>query len=197
MLKEAVSARGRWVGLSPIADDEDLHDDERRVWIRYPSKAEATCQPAHPSDGDPLVARVRNISRGGINLVVKRWFEPGMLLSVQLPGETDQNGATILAYIVRATAKAGGEWVLGCTFATELSDADLKSLGVSRSRPDAPDQRSWERFPCEMRVTYQVVKTDSPSPKDASVFDISPMGIGIVIPEEIELGTLLNLELRR
>jgi hypothetical protein len=196
MLKEAVSSLGRLVGVAQEADDTQAQEEERRVWIRYPSSAEAACQPANAEDAAPVIARVRNISRGGISLVVNRWYEPGMLLSIQLPDATPESASTILAYVVRSNPKGEGEWAVGCTFATELDEDDLKTLGVPRSRPEAPDQRSWERFPCDVRVTYQVVKADSPSPKDGIVLDLSPMGVGLLLTEALEVGTLLNLELR-
>jgi hypothetical protein len=143
-----------------------------------------------------MVAKIRDISRGGINLLVNRWFKSGMLLSIRLPGSNDQDTSTVLAYVVRATAQNDGEWILGCTFATELGDADLESLGVPRVRPETPDQRSFERFSCDVRATYQVVKTDSPNPQEATVVDVSPMGVGLLIKDVVEVGTLLNVELR-
>jgi hypothetical protein len=196
MLKDAVSSLGRWVGLAHDTGATQAQEDERRVWIRYPSSAEAICQPANADEPASIIAKVQDISRGGINLRVNRWFEPGTLLSIQLPDPSVDNASTVLAYVVRSNPKADGEWSLGCTFATELGADDLQPLGVPRVRPEAPDQRSWERFPSELRASYQVVKTGSPSPKEAAVLDLSPMGIGLLADEELEVGTLLNLELR-
>jgi hypothetical protein len=196
MLKEAVSSLGRWVGLAQSTESTEIKEDERRVWIRYPSSAEATCQPAAPTDSEPVVARVLDISRGGIKLVVNRWFDSGMLLSVQLPGTPQEAGSTVLAYVVRSTSVKDGEWILGCTFASELEEADLRPLGLERVRPDAPDQRSWERLPSDIVATYQVVKADSPNPRSARVLDVSPMGVGLLAEEVLEVGTVLNLELR-
>src|SRR5205807_6678513 len=102
MFKAAVSSLGRWVGLAVDAEDSRILGNERRVWIRYPSTAQATCQPKAPSNSAPILAKVRDISRGGIHLLVERWFEPGMLLSIQLPFEKEEQESTILAYVVRS-----------------------------------------------------------------------------------------------
>jgi hypothetical protein len=195
MLKEAVASLGRWVGLAQ-ASAESIPREERRVWLRYPSTAQAKCQPVAPANSAPITARVRDISRGGIHLLVDRWFEAGMLLSIQLPSENDADQDTILAYVVRSVLQDDGQWVLGCTFATELDAGDLQSLEVPRVRPESADQRSWERTPSDIRATYQVVKTDAPNPRSASVLNVSPMGVALVIGEIFEVGTLLNLELR-
>ena len=45
-------------------------------------------------------------------------------------------------------------------------------------------------------MTYQALKTDSPDPTNAMVADISPLGIGLVVTGDLEIGTLLHLELR-
>src|SRR4051794_5495398 len=71
--------------------------DGRRVGLRSPAGLETTVLPA--SGGDPvrLTARLRNISLGGVSLRVDRPFEPGDLLSVELPGATEQSPCTALA----------------------------------------------------------------------------------------------------
>jgi PilZ domain len=195
MFKEAVASLGRWVGLAQ-ASAESILGEERRVWIRYPSMAQTTCQPAAPANSTPITARVRDISRGGIHLLVDRWFEAGMLLSIQLPSENHADQDTVLAYVVRSVLQDDGQWVLGCTFATELDAADLQTLEVPRVRSESADQRTWERTPSDISATYQAVKTDAPNPRGASVLNVSPTGVALVVGEIFEVGTLLNLELR-
>ena len=49
--------------------------DERRFWVRYPADLETSVQLAdYPSEGRAR-ARIRDISRGGINLVVDQRFQ--------------------------------------------------------------------------------------------------------------------------
>src|SRR5215469_16039595 len=85
--------RRQWGDRSP--------DEDRRVWVRFPSGLETTLQPARGPDGPRLGARVRDVSRGGILLVVDRPFEAGELLSVELPAAEGQPPSTVLACVVR------------------------------------------------------------------------------------------------
>src|ERR1700757_4769355 len=75
-------------------------EEERRVWVRYPADLETTYRPAGHGDAAQLSARVRNISLGGVSLSVDRTFEPGDLLSVELPGATEHSRCNILACVV-------------------------------------------------------------------------------------------------
>ena len=68
----------------------DAAAEERRVWIRYPADMKTTFQPAGAPANTRLSARVRNISLGGINLIGNRSFEPGELLTVELPGASEE-----------------------------------------------------------------------------------------------------------
>jgi hypothetical protein len=143
-----------------------------------------------------LPARVRNISRGGINLVLKRAFEPGTLLSVDLPGSALT--IEVLACVVRCEELEEESWELGCTFAAELSDEDLQLFGARREKPALPDQRGWVRYPCRAEATYQVVRTPEPSGQHAAeVLDISAGGIALQVSGGLAVGELLSLELRR
>lgn len=170
-------------------------DNDRRVWIRYPSDRLAICQSA-AGNGKATLARVRNISRGGISLISDRRYEPGKLLSIQLPGIAEQGTSTVLACVLHVAMRPGQEWVLGCAFATELSDADLEAFGAERRRPVDPDQRAWERFPCSVSVTYRPTDEEDGPEHTAEVDNISASGIGLVVSRPVEVGMLLSLELR-
>src|SRR5690242_3805741 len=95
-------------------------EEERRVWVRYPADLETTVQAAGSPDAVRLSARVRNVSLGGVSLAVDRPFEPGDLLSVELPGATEQTRCNVLACVVHVGEMPEGGWVLGCTFSREL-----------------------------------------------------------------------------
>src|SRR5260370_41739997 len=99
MFKEALASLARWVGRAQSSADSIL-GEERRVWIRYPSLAQATCQPAAPANSAPITARVRDISRGGIHLLVDRRFEAGMVLSHQVPSGANRDQSPGLPYVV-------------------------------------------------------------------------------------------------
>src|SRR5262245_22796659 len=168
--------------------------DERRVWVRYPTHLETTYQPPG-SESSRLSARVRDVSRGGINLVVNREFQSGDLLSIELPRAND-GMHTALACIVRVDRLKGDDWALGCVYSRELGDQELQGFGARRERHAAADQRVWMRFPCNVRATYQQVSTFGAPTTEARVFNISATGVGLLVDEPVEAGTLLSVDLK-
>src|SRR5947209_273680 len=84
--------------------------EERRVALRYACDLGTLCQAADHPDSPRLSARVLDISRGGIKLLVNQPFETGTLLSVELPG------VLVLACVAHVTVGPHEEWTLGCTF---------------------------------------------------------------------------------
>jgi hypothetical protein len=192
MFQRVLQSWGRlvgWGGEAPAAQGE------RRVWVRYPCELETTCRPANDVAPQGFQVRVQDISRGGIHLLVNRRFEPGALLSVDLPGAGDGSGCTALAYVVRVSARPGGDWAVGCTFATELGDEDLGEFGARRLKPEEPDQRTWQRFACEARASCRPVKAPTAEPFPVLVLNIAPGGLGLRVGQAIDLGVLLSVEL--
>jgi hypothetical protein len=196
MLQRTLSSLGNVVGWRKDRSDStpDL-EAERRVWVRYPCDLEASCRPANTPDAMRLSARVRNVSRGGINLLLDCPVQSGSLLSVELPGISDQLNSTVLAYVVRVSRKSGG-WSVGCTFATELNDEDLEPFGARRIKHRPEDQRSFVRFPCNVQAVYRFVKGPEPNAGQARVVNVSANGIGLLTDRPVDLGKLLSLELR-
>jgi c-di-GMP-binding flagellar brake protein YcgR len=179
-------------GLDPAVPADPKEDVDRRVWVRYPTDLETTLQHA-AGDNPQLAARVRDISRGGVNLQVNRAFQPGELLTVELPGERES--LAILACIVRVTLLNEGEWELGCVFARELSEEDLNGYGARRQKPAADDQRLWERFPCQVKAMCHLVGAGESPPLSAQVLNLSATGIGLLVQQAVGTGNLLSVEL--
>src|SRR6516225_2385721 len=75
---------------------------ECRVYERFPVDLQASCQPiAARSDRDIVwPATVRDVSEGGVGLVLKRRFERGAGLAIELPGSDDRPAETLLAKVV-------------------------------------------------------------------------------------------------
>jgi hypothetical protein len=180
-----------WRRLVGGSEHTQTTEDDRRVWVRYPANLEATFQP--PGDTSRFAARVRDISRGGVNLVADRAFQPGDHLSLELPTPSRQTHS-VLACIVRVSPGEPGQWALGCTFARELSDEDLEDFGARRQKHAPSDQRTWMRFPCNIRVSYQHVGEDDTS-HDAQVQNISASGIALLVDEPVDTGVLLTVEM--
>jgi c-di-GMP-binding flagellar brake protein YcgR len=168
---------------------------ERRVWLRFPADLETSYQTAKALGGTRLSARVRNISLGGINLLGNRAFQPGDLLTVELPGASDETPCNVLACVVHCEAEQQGEWSLGCTFSRELNDDALELFGARRERHDPSDQRQWKRFPCDVSARCQLVASDDREQWPCKVLDISATGVGLLVEREIDSGTLLTVEL--
>jgi hypothetical protein len=200
MFKRAMSFLRRLFGgkVDSVMAQPRPTGDERRVRVRYPSRVQVNFQPLNGSSGSQFSAQVRNISQGGIKLQVNRAFEPGDLLTIELPGSEGRSASNVLACVVHASAQENGEWALGCTFAHELTDADLQPFGAKREKPAAADDaRGWVRFPCRVTAVCQDAAAPRQQPWPVEVLNISSSGIGLVVSRTVEPGELLNLELHR
>jgi hypothetical protein len=192
MLTRTFSTWARLLGLGHPA----VVEEERRQWGRIPCDVETTCRPASGPSTGLLRARVVNVSRGGICLILGRRFDPDTLLGVALPG--DESRSEVLACVVRCESAEGDSWELGCRFVATLSDQDLHLFGARHRRRLAPEQRVWERYPCQAAASYQIIRTPAPSAsRPAGVLNISASGIALEVAEALDVGVLLSLELSR
>jgi hypothetical protein len=172
-------------------------EDDRRVWVRHPSSAQAVVQPVGNGVDTRLSARVGNVSRGGINLLLDRSLEPGELVSIELPGSTPENTSTVLACVVHVREQGRNEWSVGCAFSESLSDLDLEAFGARRQKPaHADDNRNWVRFACNVEASCQRIDGTQGERWDVRVVNISANGIGLLLDRPVENGTLLSLDLR-
>jgi c-di-GMP-binding flagellar brake protein YcgR len=171
-------------------------DEDRRIWVRHPSDVQTVVQQAGNGVDTRLSARVRNVSRGGINLVLGKPLKAGDMISIDLPGGTPESASAVLACVVHVHQEGEEEWALGCTFSEELSDDDLTAFGAKRLKPPAPDNRSWVRFVCNVQASCQGVEDATRTTWPARVVNISASGIGLLVDRAIETGTLLSLDLR-
>ena len=104
---------------------------EARASERFPCDVPASCRP--PSDwrrgGMSWPAYLRNISNGGMRLVLARRFEPGAALAVEVAGtEDDDSTSTLLARVVHVQQHRQGAWALGCSLVSALSDEEIQTL---------------------------------------------------------------------
>ncbi len=91
---------------------------------------EASCHPIASARDDPWPAQVRDLSSGGIGLLIKRRFEPGTLLAVELQSLSQDFSRTLVARVIHAKSQGGGDWVIGCILASKLDDDELEALRV-------------------------------------------------------------------
>jgi hypothetical protein len=128
-----------------------VHAD-RRAFVRLASELAVCCRPAErpaervaeraaertsqrtaprPHDvGWP--GRVRDISRGGVGLILQHRFRPGTELSIELRENSGKLLRTVGARVAHASAvlvDGSPCWLLGCSFAEPLSDEEWQALG--------------------------------------------------------------------
>ena len=122
MAQPSVSPWGQLLNCRHDPEQPYSPRHDRRVWVRYPCDVEATCQAVDLPDDPKFPGRVRNISRGGINLLLAgQKVERGTLLSVVLPSPIGQTASTFLACVLHCVEEPGGGWSVGCTFVIELN----------------------------------------------------------------------------
>jgi c-di-GMP-binding flagellar brake protein YcgR len=173
----------------------DPRDEERRVWVRYPSRSDAQVTPAGDEDASQVNGKVLDVSRGGAKLLVDRGFAEGSLVSLDLPGTDGPSGGSVLACVVRAEQQADDVWVLGCNFSRELDAIDLQSFGIAKAKPGEPDQRGYSRFESNFKVYYTETNAEGAARLEARVANISASGIALVVDREVPNGTMLGLDL--
>ena len=190
MLARALSSCGRLLGLWQPARPAE---EERRAFGRLACEVETTCQPVGREPDGAFVARVKNVSRGGLCLTAARPARPGGLLSVSLPARAGEGPPEVLACVVRCDETSADRWELGYTFATPLSGDDLERFAPADARIE---KRGQPRFDCAAQVTYQVVNSPRPAAA-ATVLNISGGGVALRVREPLAVGDLLSVELRR
>lgn len=100
-------------------------ETERRAWVRFRAEQEVTCSSDEASTG--WLGRLRDISTGGVALALRRRFEPGSVLELEL--ETKSGCPRRLSVrVVHATQERNDRWIIGCAFASPLSKEELEEL---------------------------------------------------------------------
>ena len=74
----------------------------------------------------PLV--VRDVSAGGIGLLLARRFEPGTELFIEYGDEKRKKPRKLLARVVRVQNESAGHWFHGCRFDADLQEDELAGL---------------------------------------------------------------------
>ena len=199
MLASAVTF-WRWLSGQPLPADVlgpgGDPEEERRVWLRYAANLNVRCEQVNGETEGGVYAVLCNISRGGVQLIAPRRFEPGTVLSVELPASRGQSALAVLACVVRADPHGDSEWAMGCRFSAELNDEHLQTFGAARTRPPSSDPRNWSRFPCNAKAVYTCVGPEATEPRHARVLNIAAAGMALLVQEEVVAGELLSTELQ-
>jgi PilZ domain len=103
---------------------------ERRAWIRMPKDQKVTCQPmaAPPADESETawLGTIRDVSPGGIAVILNRRFEPGTILIVEVSDKPKGAAESRPVRVCHATPETDGRWIIGCAFAWPLSQEELR-----------------------------------------------------------------------
>jgi hypothetical protein len=71
---------------------------------------------------------VRDICPGGLAFLLRRRFEPGTLLIIELSGHADSGPCSFPVQVLHATQQGKKRWIIGCEFLSSLSEEELKAL---------------------------------------------------------------------
>ena len=98
---------------------------ERRAQVRHVRNLAAFCQLlTAESNAIWWQGVTRDISTGGLGLVVNYRLLPGKLLAIQLEGVPRR----LLARVLHATRQADGGWIAGCELISQLTEEELCAL---------------------------------------------------------------------
>jgi hypothetical protein len=142
-----------------------------------------------------VTGKIRNVSREGVGLLLDQELEPGTVLKVELAGADEAVMTVVLACVVYASPVKRGQWLHGCAFVSELSDAELQHFGAQKLRSGEFEHRAWVRFPCDLEASYRLVRVTERELSQAKVVDLSASGTGLVVDRPIEAGSLVNIVL--
>jgi hypothetical protein len=193
MFEKTFSFWRRLVGHAPTPTAPDQQD--RRLWVRFAADFPGNVQLAGAGGGDRILARVRDLSIGGVNLEIDRRLPLGQMLTLELAGANDEI-RSVLACVVRTTAESDGKWSLGCVFSRELTEDDLERFGAQKTQPTSHDKRTWVRYECDVQAAYRKVGDPLALAHPAKVLNISANGIGLSVHPSLNAGALLNVDLR-
>ncbi len=101
---------------------------ERRIAVRYLPKPQTSCQMIVGLENRVWQATIRDLSECGIGLQLSQHLEPGTLLTLALHNPSQDLCRTLLAVVIYAMAEPGGEWLVGCQFASVLTKEELQAL---------------------------------------------------------------------
>lgn len=106
----------------------ELAGAERRETMRYGIGLDTSGRLIAAVGNDPTQVRVRNISAGGISLVLNHGVEPDTILEVQLLNRPTMFLCKVQVRITYIVEHPSGEWILGGAFIDKLGDEDLRAL---------------------------------------------------------------------
>jgi hypothetical protein len=123
-------------GLVPLNEDRlrrvaratGPRADERRRATRYPCWLRGACRPFGASLLERRASILRDLSTGGVNLMIDRPVDRGAALAVELEGIGGRSGRYLLAHVAHIIEDSQGQWLVGCAFDRSLSEEEVRAL---------------------------------------------------------------------
>jgi hypothetical protein len=104
-----------------------IRRSEKRTNVRYPCDCQVRCVP-DGLDDTTVTGRIRNISLGGMGLVVATPVEPGTSMTVELLRPPTRAQASLVVFVVHVRPMPIRGWFLGCVFPHSLGEAEIRAL---------------------------------------------------------------------
>ena len=104
---------------------------ERRAFVRMASDLAVTCRAADRLRDAGWPGKLRDISQGGVGLLLRHRFRPGTVLDAELQDGTGKSLRTVRVKVVHTTAvlvEGVSCWLLGCALEQPLSDEEFRAL---------------------------------------------------------------------
>lgn len=117
-----------WQRRRRHAREASTIEANRREAFRYNINLETSCLLIAALEGDTTPVRVRNISSGGVSLVLTRGVEPDTVLNIQLLNRPRMFFCKVDVRVTYVVEHPSGDWILGGAFARTLSDEELRML---------------------------------------------------------------------
>src|SRR5438270_4616910 len=92
---------------------------ERRAWIRFDTELEAAGQAKGAMKDVGWTAKVKDLSQGGVGLLLRHRFRPGTQLTMEFKSRDGSYCQRASMTVVRVIAFLSGnrpQWFMGCTF---------------------------------------------------------------------------------
>jgi hypothetical protein len=122
-------ARSKKTPIASHQPDDDLPQEmDRRSWPRYPSGVTGDCGPLGDGLRPLWSAEIRDVSQGGLSLLALRPFQPGTILVVHVEGEDAETFSRFVVRVVHARPHRRRGWLVGCSFARPVSEAEIDAL---------------------------------------------------------------------
>jgi hypothetical protein len=101
---------------------------ERRAAPRLACDREVALRPLPAGGAETYWASVRNVSAGGVGLLLSQFLPPGTAVAIGLPGKRPGESYLVAARVVHAGRKLHGNAYVGCAFAAEQGEEALRAL---------------------------------------------------------------------